>query len=106
MLLSPSAFAQLCPALIDLVGRVFVIEKSEADAIRASLAAQMDQNEPSATRDSESGVVEANSQAQEPIPRLPAWRIWRELGFRRRPVAIFMLTLVYGYVSSQPIYYC
>ncbi|KAH7104720.1 MFS general substrate transporter [Auriculariales sp. MPI-PUGE-AT-0066] len=101
---APFVFGMIV-AFVDLLARLLVIEKAEADAIRSSITP------PQPPDTSELHVTENTAAGDEPpatllplandtAPRMPAWKIWRELGFSRRPIAVFVLTLVYGLVIT------
>ncbi|KAH7099560.1 MFS general substrate transporter [Auriculariales sp. MPI-PUGE-AT-0066] len=76
-------------ACIDVLGRLLVIEKVDADKIRALLAKSKATEialEPAATDPTSETIT----------THLPPWQIWMRLGVSRRPVIVGLVTFLLG----------
>lgn len=102
-------------AFVDLIGRLLVIEKADADKLWSQTSSEVRPNQYESKRETgdhdahdTTGAIEAmpapaTPEQQSPRPLSPvvplsAFQIMRKLGLSVRPVAVLLLTVVWGCV--------
>jgi hypothetical protein len=107
----------MCVALVDLIGRMFVIEKADADVIRERMRntrnADLEKTTTHESTNSEATVVADNLSEKfassafldkAPVAKhLSPWRIWWRLATHRKPVVLGMVTTLLWY-AFMPLF--